>query len=59
MYVKPHRICVAGFVCQSEPATAIFDPGNACGIPYAPDDELLAVVRHPDSCDHSWSKHGH
>ena len=27
---------MAGFVCQSGPALAIFDPGMACGMPKAP-----------------------
>jgi hypothetical protein len=52
-------ICVAGFVAQSDPATAIFDPGNACGIPYAPDDGLEAKWFHPDSRVHNASRHDH
>jgi hypothetical protein len=28
---------VAASVCQSAPALAIFEPGSACGIPYAPE----------------------
>jgi len=50
---------VAGFVCQTGPALAIFEPGSASGIPYAPGYGLLAcgfqllsafhrLCRHPD-----------
>jgi len=37
MYPRPHLIWVAGLVCQSAPALAIFEPGSACGMPYAPE----------------------
>ena len=39
-------ICVAGFVRQSLPTLAIFDPGRACGIPYAPELGLVAYTSH-------------
>ena len=40
---------MAGLVSQSLPALAIFQPGSACGMPYAPDDGLVALQLHPDS----------
>jgi hypothetical protein len=40
MYSRPHLICVAGLVCQSGPALAIFAPGSACGMPKAPEPAL-------------------
>src|SRR6266700_2059280 len=52
MYPRPQRIWVAGFVCQSGPALAIFAPGRACGIPYAPELGLLACGFHPLSAPH-------
>src|SRR3954471_2622604 len=52
MYSRPHLICVAGLVCQSEPALAIFEPGSACGMPYAPLG-LAALTRQPLSWFHS------
>jgi len=52
MYPRPHLIWVAASVCQSGPALAIFDPGSAWGMPYAPVDGLLAVTFHPLSPAH-------
>jgi len=39
-------IWVLALVCQSDPAVAIFDPGSACGMPYAP-LALAALTRQP------------
>ena len=44
---------MAAFVCQSAPALAILLPGSACGMPYAPDEGLLAETFHPLSAFHS------
>src|SRR5918998_2519721 len=46
MYPTAQMIWVAGLVRQSLPALAILDPGNACGIPYAPELGLVAVTIH-------------
>lgn len=35
-YQMPHLTCVMGLVSQLDPKLAIFDPGKACGMPYAP-----------------------
>ena len=40
---------MTGFVCQSAPAEAIFEPGSACGSPYAPLELFEALILHPDS----------
>src|SRR5690625_5064461 len=42
MYPSPHLIWVAGFVRQSLPALAIFEPGSAWGMPYAPEEGFEA-----------------
>lgn len=47
-YQIPHFTWVIGLVRQFDPKTAILDPGNACGIPYAP-LTLPAVGFHFDS----------
>src|SRR5215470_11048038 len=52
MYPRPHLICVAGFVCQSAPADAIFEPGSACGMPYAPELGFSASYIQPLSLFH-------
>src|SRR6476620_7482265 len=49
MYSMPQMICVAGFVRQSEPMVAILLPGRACGMPYAPELALVALMSHMDS----------
>ena len=40
---KTQRIWVAALLCQSGPALAIFEPGSACGMPYAPLHRRRAV----------------
>jgi hypothetical protein len=42
MYLRPQWICVAGLCRQSLPLPPIFEPGSACGMPYAPDEWLYA-----------------
>ena len=59
MYDSPHEICVTAFVAQSLPTAAIFDPGSACGMPYAPLDGLAAFTLHPDSLFHRFRKAVH
>src|ERR1035438_3780935 len=49
----PHKIWVRGLVRQSEPTLAILLPGTACGIPYAPEEGLLACGFQPLSRIHS------
>jgi hypothetical protein len=44
---------VAALDCQFDPALAIFDPGSACGMPYAPVLGLLAVTLQPLSAVHN------
>src|SRR6059058_981178 len=51
MYSRPHLIWVAGLVRQSPPALAILEPGNACGMPYAPLG-FAALTRQPLSWFH-------
>src|SRR4030095_11667867 len=46
MYLIPQMIWVAGFVLQSLPSLAIFEPGSAWGMPYAPELGLVAFTRH-------------
>src|SRR5215207_11201147 len=57
MYDSPQSICVAAFVRQSAPATAILLPGSACGMPYAPLEALYASARQLDSRVHSRTRH--
>src|SRR5262249_34284624 len=56
MYPRPHRIWVAALLCQSGPALAIFEPGSACGMPYAPLLGLLACTFQPLSTFHRLTK---
>ena len=46
MYLMPQMIWVAGLVRQSLPSLAIFEPGRACGMPYAPELGLVAFMSH-------------
>src|SRR4051812_1730764 len=59
MYDRPHLIWVVGFVFQSAPADAIFDPGSDCGMPVAPDDALYAFSFQPLSPFHRFFKAAH
>lgn len=43
----PHLIWVRALVFQSAPAVAIRLAGQACGMPYAPLDGLVAFHRQP------------
>lgn len=53
MYPRPQRIWVRALVRQFDPALAIFDPGRACGIPYAPETGLAAYTFQLLSLSHS------
>ncbi len=44
MYSMPQVICVAGLVRQSSPTLAILLPGRDCGMPYAPEEALVALM---------------
>ena len=56
MYCRPHLIWVAGLLCQSEPALAILEPGSDCGMPYAPEEPLVACAFQPLYLVHSESR---
>src|SRR5947209_2699736 len=56
MYFSPQSIWVAASVFQSEPSLAIFLPGRACGMPYAPDDGFSASTRQPLSRSQSLTR---
>ena len=47
---------MTGLVAQSAPNDDIFEPGSACGMPYAEEFGLSAVTRQPLSLDHSESR---
>ena len=42
MYRRPQRIWVLAQERQCRPADAIFEPGTACGMPYAPEYRFCA-----------------
>lgn len=56
MYSSPQVTCVIGFDIQSSPTLAIFTPGSACAMPYAPDVGFSADASQFDSCSQSASK---
>src|SRR5215475_11110125 len=57
MYSRPQRICVLALDSQSGPALAIFEPGSACGIPYAPELGFDAYTFQPLSSCHRSLRH--
>src|ERR1700712_1517698 len=56
MEPRPQRIWVSALLSQFGPAEAIFEPGSACGMPYAEEDGFAACTFQPDSCDQMLSR---